>query len=89
MIPSNCLNSLAGDIYRDQDSLSLQPFRSQTILVIGPFPFRNDAPGSWLEKDRSKSELIEGEDSTPFRRMPESGNCVRQHRKDTNPPQCL
>jgi len=57
--------------------LSLEPFRGETILVIGPFPFGDDAPGGWLENDSSKSEFVEGEYPTPFRRVPEGGNRVR------------
>ena len=71
MVPSGSLNCLAGDVDGDQDALSLQPFRSQAILVIGPFALGNDAPGGGLEDDRPEAELVEGEYSTPFRRVPE------------------
>ena len=76
MISRGRLNCLAGDIDGDKDALPLQPFRSQTILVISPFPFGNDAPGGGLEDDRPKPKLVEGEYSTPFRRVPEGGNGV-------------
>jgi hypothetical protein len=33
-IPSGHLHRLPGHLHRDQDSLPLQPFRSQPILVI-------------------------------------------------------
>ena len=56
--------------------MSLKPFRGETVLVIGPFPFGDDAPRGWLENDGPKSEFVEGEYSTPFRRVPEGGNRV-------------
>src|SRR5260370_19042042 len=61
MVPSGSLNCLAGKLDGDQDALSLQPFRSQAILVIGPFPLGNDAQRRGLENDCSKPEFVEGQ----------------------------
>ena len=58
MVPSGSLNCLGSDVDGDHDALSLQPFRSQAILVIGPFPLGNHAPGGGLEDDRSKPEFV-------------------------------
>jgi hypothetical protein len=76
MVPSGSLNCLASDVDGNQDALSLQPFRSQAILVIGPFPLGNDAPRGGFENDRPKSEFVEGQHPAPFRRVPKGGNRV-------------
>lgn len=71
MISRGRLDGLPGDIDGDQDPLPLQPLHGESILVISSFPLENHAPGGRLEHDRRASELVEGEDSAPFRRVPE------------------
>src|SRR5436305_765270 len=83
MIPRGRLHGLAGDFDRDQNSLTLQPFGGQAVLVIGPLALGHEAPGGRLENDGSKSEFVEGEHAAPFRRVPESSNRVCQYRQDT------
>jgi hypothetical protein len=41
--------------------LPLEPFRSQPILVIGPFSFGDDAAGRRLQRHRPKSEFVKGQ----------------------------
>jgi len=76
------LNGLARDVNRNEDPLLLQPFRSKPVFVIRPLAFGYDSPGSWLERNRSEFEFVEGKHATPFRRMPKSDG-VCQHRQDT------
>jgi hypothetical protein len=58
VIPSGRLYRLPGHLDGDQDSLPLEPFRSQPILVIGPFSFGDDAPGRRLQHHRPISEFV-------------------------------
>ena len=76
MIPGGRLDGLPGDVNGDQDPMPLQSLRGESIFVIGPFPLGNHVSGCRLEHDRPASELVEGEYSTPFRRMPEGDNRV-------------
>jgi hypothetical protein len=75
-IPSGRLHCLPGYLHRDQDSLPLEPFGSQPILVIGPFSFGDDTPGHWLQHHRSISEFVEGQHASPFRSVPEGGQRI-------------
>src|ERR1019366_3623945 len=83
MISRGGLHRLPRDLHRDQNPLPLKPFRSKTVFVIGPFALRNDAPGRWLQNDCSTSKFVEGEHASPFRRVPEGGDRVREDRQDT------
>src|SRR5437660_336538 len=83
MIPRGGLHCLPGNLDRHQNSLTLQPFRGQAVLVIRPFAFGNDAPRGRLEHHRPTSEFVKGEHAAPFRRVPESSNRVCQYRQNT------
>src|SRR6266540_244988 len=83
MVSRGGLHCLTGDLDRDQNSLTLQPFRRQAVLVIRPFALRNYAPGDRLEHHGSASEFVEGEHPAPFRRVAESSNRVCKYRQNT------
>ena len=79
MISRGGLHCLPGNFDRDQNSLTLQPFRRQAALVI----CIGDAPGCRLEDDGPASEFVKGDHAAPFRRVPESSNRVCQCRENT------
>jgi hypothetical protein len=83
MIASRRLDGLAGDLNGNEDSLPLEPFCGQSVLLVGPLAFRHDSPGSCLKRNRSKCKFIEGKNATPFRRMTKGSDGVGQHRQDT------
>jgi hypothetical protein len=76
VIPCGRLYRLPGHLHGDQDSLPLEPFRSQPILVIGPFSFGDHAPGRRLQRHRPISEFVEGQHASPFRSVPEGGQRI-------------
>jgi hypothetical protein len=78
------LNSLAGDINGDEDSLLLEPFCRESVLVIGPLAFRHNSPRGWLKRNGSKGEFIKGKHAAPFRRMPKSSDGIGEHRQNAS-----
>src|SRR5262249_55423317 len=70
VVAGGCLNGLAGNVNRDEDSLLLKPFSGKAVLMIRPLASGHDSPGGWFEGNGPKCEVIEGKHAAPFGCVP-------------------
>src|SRR5690242_254108 len=76
ILVGNCLDGLRCNLNSDMDAVMLHPFRSFSVVIVGPIAVDGAAPRRSCFYDRCERKLIWGENVFPSRRMLHRCDCI-------------